>query len=369
MRERRLRGRPRRGRRPQGRRVPGHRGPDQRSSARSAASTRRSPRTASSAPRSAWPSTACARCRRSSSRTSSSRPSTRSSARRPSCATARAASTPCPMVIRTPYGGGIRGGLYHSQSGEAYFCHTPGLKVVIPSTPARRQGPPARVDPRPRSGAVPRAQGALPLGQGRGAGRQLHGRPLGHAQRARGRRRDRVLLRRDGPGLREGGRAGQREGHRVPRSSTCARCCRSTRRRVLEATRKTGRVVVVHEAPRFCGFGAEISALIAENVIEYMEAPVRARHRLRHAVPQHARAPLHARPAARARRDRARARVLARIFMSHLLRPRKPLVWTALQHRSRSSTTIQVASGRDRRCALPGSRFRGLATVFMNTPR
>src|SRR5262245_29321367 len=46
----------------------------------------------------------------------------------------------CPMVIRTPYGGGIRGGLYHSQSGEAYFCHTPGLKVVIPSTPHDAKG-------------------------------------------------------------------------------------------------------------------------------------------------------------------------------------------------------------------------------------
>ncbi|HKX90627.1 MAG TPA: alpha-ketoacid dehydrogenase subunit beta, partial [Sphingopyxis sp.] len=45
-----------------------------------------------------------------------------------------------PMVIRTPYGGGIRGGHYHSQSSEAYFCHTPGLKVVIPSTPADAKG-------------------------------------------------------------------------------------------------------------------------------------------------------------------------------------------------------------------------------------
>jgi pyruvate/2-oxoglutarate/acetoin dehydrogenase E1 component len=43
---------------------------------------------------------------------------------------------------------------------------------------------------------------------------------------------------------------------------------------VLEAAKQTGRVVVVHEAPRFCGFGAEISALIAENIIEWMEAPV-----------------------------------------------------------------------------------------------
>src|ERR671936_978665 len=45
-----------------------------------------------------------------------------------------------PMVIRTPYGGGIRGGHYHSQSGEAYFTHTPGLKVVVPSTPYDTKG-------------------------------------------------------------------------------------------------------------------------------------------------------------------------------------------------------------------------------------
>jgi len=47
---------------------------------------------------------------------------------------------PCHVVIRTPYGGGIKGGLYHSQSTEAYFAHTAGLKVVIPSTPADAKG-------------------------------------------------------------------------------------------------------------------------------------------------------------------------------------------------------------------------------------
>src|SRR5207247_747977 len=46
----------------------------------------------------------------------------------------------CPVVVRAPYGGGIRGGLYHSQSPEAYFCHTTGLKVVIPSTPSDAKG-------------------------------------------------------------------------------------------------------------------------------------------------------------------------------------------------------------------------------------
>src|SRR5713226_8910245 len=45
-----------------------------------------------------------------------------------------------PMTIRTPFGGGIRGGHYHSQSTEAYFCHTPGLKVVVPSTPKEAKG-------------------------------------------------------------------------------------------------------------------------------------------------------------------------------------------------------------------------------------
>jgi len=47
---------------------------------------------------------------------------------------------PCHVVIRTPYGGGIKGGLYHSQSTEAYFCHTAGLKVAVPSTPADAKG-------------------------------------------------------------------------------------------------------------------------------------------------------------------------------------------------------------------------------------
>src|SRR5438552_17973133 len=46
----------------------------------------------------------------------------------------------CPVVVRAPYGGGIRGGLYHSQSPEAYFCHTAGLQVVIPATPADAKG-------------------------------------------------------------------------------------------------------------------------------------------------------------------------------------------------------------------------------------
>ena len=116
-----------RGRRPERRRVPRHRGTAGRVRRGARASTRRSPRTASSAARSAWRSTACDRSPRSSSSTSSTRPSTRSCRSWPRCAGARAGQYTCPVIVRAPYGGGIRGGLYHSQSPEAYFCHTAGL--------------------------------------------------------------------------------------------------------------------------------------------------------------------------------------------------------------------------------------------------
>ena len=87
----------------------------------------------------------------------------------------------CPMVIRSPYGGGIRGGHYHSQSSEAYFCHTPGLKVVIPSTPADAKGlliasirdedPVMFLEPkriyRHGKGEVPLGEHVVPLGKAR----------------------------------------------------------------------------------------------------------------------------------------------------------------------------------------------------------
>ena len=64
------------------------------------------------------------------------------------------------MVIRTPVGGGIRGGLYHSQSPEGVLHPTPGLKVVCPSSPYDAKGAAAVGDPRPRPGALRRAQAA-----------------------------------------------------------------------------------------------------------------------------------------------------------------------------------------------------------------
>ena len=178
-----------------------------------------------------------------------------------------------PMVIRTPYGGGIRGGLYHSQSGEAYFCHTPGLKVVVPSTPHDAKGlliasiedpdPVLFLEPkalyRTVKGEVPDGHYSVELStlrtvrEGSAVTVFCYGAMVPPVEKAAARAAEQgidchvVDLRTLYPLDEEG---------------------------VLEAAKRTGRVVVVHEAPRFCGYGGEISALIAENAIEYIEAPI-----------------------------------------------------------------------------------------------
>jgi 2-oxoisovalerate dehydrogenase E1 component beta subunit len=178
-----------------------------------------------------------------------------------------------PLVVRTPYGGGISGGLYHSQSGEAYFCHTPGLKVVIPSTPYDAKGLllASIADPDPVIFLEPKAlyrkvKGDVPAGD--------YTVELSTIRTVRPGRDVTLFC----------------YGAMVPVAMEAAKDAEAKgidvlvidlrtllpldEQGVLEAAKATGRVVVLHEAPRFCGFGAEISALIAENAIEYMEAPV-----------------------------------------------------------------------------------------------
>jgi pyruvate dehydrogenase E1 component beta subunit len=178
-----------------------------------------------------------------------------------------------PMVIRTPYGGGIRGGLYHSQSGEAYFCHTPGLKVVIPSTPYDAKGlllasirdpdPVLFLEPkalyRSVKGEVPQESYTVELSTtrtvrpGKDVTVYCYGAMVPVCTQAA-----------------EQAAAKGIECHVLDLRTLMP----LDEEAVLEAVKRTGRAVVVHEAPRFCGFGAEISALIAEHAIEYMEAPV-----------------------------------------------------------------------------------------------
>lgn len=179
-----------------------------------------------------------------------------------------------PMVIRTPYGGGIRGGLYHSQSGEAYFAHTPGLKVVVPSSPYDAKGLliAAIEDPDPVIFLEPKAiyrafREEVPEGR--------YAVPLGTTREVRP-GQDAVLYCYGAMVpvcVQAAGRVAEQRGKEV-RVVDLRTLLPLDEEAVLQHARECGRVVVVHEAPRFCGYGGEISALIAEHAIEYMQAPI-----------------------------------------------------------------------------------------------
>jgi 2-oxoisovalerate dehydrogenase E1 component beta subunit len=178
-----------------------------------------------------------------------------------------------PMVVRTPFGGGIRGGLYHSQSPEALFVHVAGLKVVAPSNPYDAKGLllAALRQPDPVLFFEPKrlyraARGEVPEGD--------YEVPLSVAQVVRPGQQLTVIA----------------WGAMVPEALTAVEQaaaagidCELIDLRTLwpldidcitQSARKTGRVVVVHEAARTCGLGAEISALIQERCFVHLEAPV-----------------------------------------------------------------------------------------------
>ena len=175
-----------------------------------------------------------------------------------------------PITIRMPYGGGVRAPELHDDSPEAYYVHTPGIKVAIPSTPADAKGLLAAAirDPDPVVVLEPKlvyrtARGEVPEGE--------HVVPLGQARLAR-EGTDLTLI---------------AYGAMVPLCETAADeldasvevlDLRSLRPldedAILASVAKTGRVVIVHEAPRTAGFGAEIAALLAERAIYDLQGPV-----------------------------------------------------------------------------------------------
>jgi len=182
---------------------------------------------------------------------------------------------PCPMVVRTPYGGGIRALEEHSESTEAFFIHTPGLKVIVPSTPrfARSLLVSAIRDPDPvlfleatrayRSPReeVPEEEETFPIGTARvvQAGDDLTLVTWG------------AMLY---TALRAVERAQEEHGYGVEVIDllTLSPVDMAT---VITSVRKTGRAVIVHEAPRTLGFGAEIIARINEEALLSLQAPVR----------------------------------------------------------------------------------------------
>jgi 2-oxoisovalerate dehydrogenase E1 component beta subunit len=179
----------------------------------------------------------------------------------------------CPMVIRTPYGGGIRGGHYHSQSPEAHFIHTAGLKVVVPSNPHDAKGllTSAIRDPDPvlffepkrvyraAKGEVAEGEVVVPIGKARVTreGSQVTVIAWG----AMWHEADQAVTEAAGMGI---------DAELIDLRSLQPLDVDA----ITGSVRKTGRAIVVHEAPRTCGFGAEISALIQERCFLHLEAPV-----------------------------------------------------------------------------------------------
>ena len=180
---------------------------------------------------------------------------------------------PCPVVIRTPVGGGIRGGAYHSQSPEALFIHTPGLKVVAPSNPydakglllacMRQNDPVLFMEPKRIYRA---AKGEVPEGD--------YTIELGRAQVTREGAQVTLLAWSGMVSIAD-------EAAKLAADAGISVEVLDLRTlmpfdldAILASVKKTGRCVIVHEAPRTCGFGGELIASIQERAIEHLEAPI-----------------------------------------------------------------------------------------------
>lgn len=178
-----------------------------------------------------------------------------------------------PMVIRAPYGGGIRGGLYHSQSVEAYFAHTPGLKVVTPSNPydtkgllksAIRDNDPVvflehKKTYRLVRGEVPDGDYTIPIGKAdiKRSGTDIsfitYGLMVHYCLEA-------------AEMLQEQGYSVEVVDLRTVRPLDAET--------ILESVKKTSKALVVYEDNKALGVGAEVAAIIAEEAFDFLDAPV-----------------------------------------------------------------------------------------------
>jgi pyruvate dehydrogenase E1 component beta subunit len=180
----------------------------------------------------------------------------------------------CPMVIRAPYGGGIRAPEHHSESKEAFYAHEPGLKVVIPSTPYDTKGllisairdpdPVIFLEPkliyRAFRGDVPEEDYEVPLGEAavRREGEDITVVTWGAMTRP---------TMEAAENLAEEGIECE-----VVDLRTISPIDKGT---LVESFEKTGRAAVVHEAPKKGGIGGEITAMLQEEALLYQEAPVK----------------------------------------------------------------------------------------------
>jgi len=179
----------------------------------------------------------------------------------------------CPMVLRAPFGGGIHAPEHHSESTEALFAHMPGIRVVVPSSPARAYGLllAAIRDPDPVVFLEPKRIYRLQKQEVADDGKAL---PLDVCYTLR--EGDDVTLVTWGAMTFETLKAadqltGEGIGCEVIDLATVSPIDMDT---ILESVEKTGRLVIVHEAARSCGVGAEIAAAVAEHGLYDLEAPI-----------------------------------------------------------------------------------------------
>ena len=180
-----------------------------------------------------------------------------------------------PMVIRAPYGGGIGGGLYHSQSVEAFFAHVPGLKVVIPSTPYDAKGlfKSAVRDPNPVIYLEPKKGYRLIRGEVPDDEEVLV--PIGPARISR--EGNDLTLFAYGMMHHYALEAAERVAEEgidteVVDLRTLKPVDRDT---ILASVTKTGKALIVHEDNLTVGYGAEIAAILVEEAFASLDAPVR----------------------------------------------------------------------------------------------
>ncbi|MFC4548880.1 MULTISPECIES: alpha-ketoacid dehydrogenase subunit beta [Halorussus] len=178
----------------------------------------------------------------------------------------------CPMVVRAPYGGGIRAPEHHSESMEAFYAHQPGLKVVIPSTPYDTKGlltsairdpdPVIFLEPkliyRAFRGDVPEESYEVPIGEAavRREGSDISVFTWGAMTR---------------PTMEAAEQLADEIDVEVVDLRTVSPLDEDT---IVESFKKTGRAAVVHEAPKSGGLGGEITSIIQEEALLYQESPV-----------------------------------------------------------------------------------------------
>ena len=176
-----------------------------------------------------------------------------------------------PMVVRLPSGGGFSGGPFHSQNPEAWFLQTPGLKVVAPSTPEDAKGLLASAvrDPNPvvyleHKHLYRRLRGEVPQGR--------YETPLGKVRVARP--GSDLTLVAYGAMVHTALEAVEDLDGASVEVIDLRTLCPLDREGILRSVRKTSKAVVLHEATRSCGVGAEVCALIAEEAFEDLDGPV-----------------------------------------------------------------------------------------------